>query len=365
MNFERQFEEQVIANFVARVRRRTHAPALRPLQQRPEVRDAARARARPRRRPRGHGTLRTCRTRRGDRTLSPPPRPRPGEGPVLFPVLARPGAALARALPGRRDDEVRGARARARARLAWSRRSPTARRSASSPTATTPASSPGTRPTRPSAASSPTGPGTCSGATRASIATPWVSGRACASPRPEPLYVLALDPAERTVVVGPREALEQTRLTAAGVNWIAGAAPAGAIDVCRADPPSSRRGACDRAGTPRQAVRTWSSPSPSARSRPARRSCSTRETRCSGEAGSNEPPDVVGPPVRVVPAGNQAVVAASPMCCGTPSRYFSASMAAMHPLPAAVMAWRYTWSCTSPAANTPGTLVRVPACVRM
>ena len=24
-----------------------------------------------------------------------------------------------------------------------------------------------------------------------------------------------------------------------------------------------------------------------------------------------------------------------------------------------VMAWRYTWSCTSPAANTPGTLVIV------
>jgi tRNA-specific 2-thiouridylase len=46
-----------------------------------------------------------------------------------------------------------------------------------------------------------------------------------------PLYVLALDPSERTIVVGPREALEQTRLTAAGVNWIAGAAPAGTIDV--------------------------------------------------------------------------------------------------------------------------------------
>jgi tRNA-specific 2-thiouridylase len=46
-----------------------------------------------------------------------------------------------------------------------------------------------------------------------------------------PLYVLALDPSERTIVVGPREALEQTRLTAAGVNWIAGAPPAGAIDV--------------------------------------------------------------------------------------------------------------------------------------
>ena len=26
----------------------------------------------------------------------------------------------------------------------------------------------------------------------------------------------------------------------------------------------------------------------------------------------------------------------------------------MQPVPALVMAWRYTWSCTSPAANTPG-----------
>ena len=31
----------------------------------------------------------------------------------------------------------------------------------------------------------------------------------------------------------------------------------------------------------------------------------------------------------------------------------------MQPVPAEVTAWRYTWSCTSPAANTPGTLVIV------
>ena len=31
----------------------------------------------------------------------------------------------------------------------------------------------------------------------------------------------------------------------------------------------------------------------------------------------------------------------------------------MHPVPAEVTAWRYTWSMTSPAANTPGTLVAV------
>ena len=45
--------------------------------------------------------------------------------------------------------------------------------------------------------------------------------------------------------------------------------------------------------------------------------------------------------------------------------HFSASSAAMQPVPAAVTAWRNTLSCTSPAANTPGTDVRVlPGSVR-
>ena len=43
---------------------------------------------------------------------------------------------------------------------------------------------------------------------------------------PQPLYVLKLDSATSTVVVGAREALEQRRLTASGANWIS------------ADPPS-------------------------------------------------------------------------------------------------------------------------------
>jgi tRNA-specific 2-thiouridylase len=42
---------------------------------------------------------------------------------------------------------------------------------------------------------------------------------------PQPLYVLKLDSATGTVVVGAREALEQTRLTASGVNWICTEAP--------------------------------------------------------------------------------------------------------------------------------------------
>src|SRR4051794_39522685 len=35
------------------------------------------------------------------------------------------------------------------------------------------------------------------------------------------MYVLALRPAEQQVVVGPKTSLEQTRLTASGVNWVA------------------------------------------------------------------------------------------------------------------------------------------------
>jgi tRNA-specific 2-thiouridylase len=42
------------------------------------------------------------------------------------------------------------------------------------------------------------------------------------SPTGKPLYVLALEPAERVVVVGPRTALAQTKLTASGVNWMLG-----------------------------------------------------------------------------------------------------------------------------------------------
>jgi tRNA-specific 2-thiouridylase len=48
---------------------------------------------------------------------------------------------------------------------------------------------------------------------------------------PEPMYVLQLRPAEKTVVVGPRPELERTSLTASAVNWIAGAPPAEPLRV--------------------------------------------------------------------------------------------------------------------------------------
>ena len=49
-------------------------------------------------------------------------------------------------------------------------------------------------------------------------------------PTAAPVYVLALRPADQQVVVGPRASLEQTRLSASGVNWIA-REPAGALRV--------------------------------------------------------------------------------------------------------------------------------------
>ncbi len=50
VNFERQFHDQVISNFVREYVERPDADSLRALQRRPEVRDAGRARRRARRR---------------------------------------------------------------------------------------------------------------------------------------------------------------------------------------------------------------------------------------------------------------------------------------------------------------------------
>jgi tRNA-specific 2-thiouridylase len=46
-------------------------------------------------------------------------------------------------------------------------------------------------------------------------------GLGLAVPTAAPMYVLALRPSDQQVVVGPKTSLEQTRLTASGVNWIA------------------------------------------------------------------------------------------------------------------------------------------------
>ena len=46
-----------------------------------------------------------------------------------------------------------------------------------------------------------------------------------------PLYVVGIDAAANAVTVGPRSALERRELSASGVNWIAGAPPAGGTRV--------------------------------------------------------------------------------------------------------------------------------------
>jgi tRNA-uridine 2-sulfurtransferase len=46
-----------------------------------------------------------------------------------------------------------------------------------------------------------------------------------------PLYVLELRPASHTVVVGPRSALDRTELTAASVNWTAGEPPSAPLKL--------------------------------------------------------------------------------------------------------------------------------------
>ena len=44
-----------------------------------------------------------------------------------------------------------------------------------------------------------------------------------------PLYVVDIDAADRRVVVGPRDALDRTTLTASQVNWISGETPSGPV----------------------------------------------------------------------------------------------------------------------------------------
>ena len=48
---------------------------------------------------------------------------------------------------------------------------------------------------------------------------------------PIPLYVVGIDAMENTVTVGPKEALERRELTASGVNWISGETPSAGTRV--------------------------------------------------------------------------------------------------------------------------------------
>ena len=260
MNFERQFDEQVIAQLRRRVRRRPDAAALRALQQRPQVRDAGRAGAGLRRRRRRDRPLRAGRARRrtGATCCAAASTPAKDQSYFLFSLTqaqlacavfpvgelpkdevrdyarqraaaggrqaGQPGDLLhpGQRLPRLRDQE-RAARRRAEAHfvdesgrvLGTPRRHP--------PVHGRPAQ--GARPRR-------------------------------ASSRPRaPMYVLALRPADQQVVVGPKASLEQTRLTASGVNWIV-EEPAGGAARHRADPASPSGGAGRRAIAGRRARRS-------------------------------------------------------------------------------------------------------------
>ena len=139
LNFERQFQQTVVANFVGEyVAGRTPLPCAHCNSDLKFSTLLERAQGL------GADVVATghyARVEHGaGRALAAAARPRSGQGPVVLPVLADAGAAGARRVPGRRADQAAGARARPRARACASPTSRTARRSASFPTATTPRS---------------------------------------------------------------------------------------------------------------------------------------------------------------------------------------------------------------------------------
>ena len=142
VNFEHEFEEHVIAPFVADYRAaRTPIPCVhcngdlkfRRLLDRARGLEAEAvatghyARVEPRAAGAGAGGARHVLRRARDRAKEP----------VVLPLLADPGPAGARAVPARRPDQERGPRLRQSPRARGGRQAGTATRSASSPTATT------------------------------------------------------------------------------------------------------------------------------------------------------------------------------------------------------------------------------------
>ncbi len=173
---------------------------------------------------------------------------RSGQGPDVLPVLADAGSAPARDVPRRAPHEARGAR-RGRARGSLVADKPDSHEICFVPDGetgdfverqleTVPRRG---RHRRFCAAGRLAGIAAC-------IATPSASGGVSESPAPCPLYVLKIDAGDSRVVVGPREELGRTALTASEVNWIAGAPPVRASPGDRPDPPSS----CRRAGDGRE-----------------------------------------------------------------------------------------------------------------
>ena len=113
LNFERQFQDTVISNFV-----REYAAGRTPLpcahcNSDLKFCDAARPRPRPRRGARRHRALRAGRAG-GRRPLAAAAQRRSGQGPVVLPVLAHAGSARPRVVSGRRSLTKPEVRAQAR-----------------------------------------------------------------------------------------------------------------------------------------------------------------------------------------------------------------------------------------------------------
>ena len=136
-----------------------------------------------------------------------------------------------------------------------------------------------------------------------------------------PLYVVGIDAEDASVTVGPRDALERDTLTASRVNWMAGRD--------------------SRVADPRLRAHPWHKEAPATITpvgdgRVAVAFDAPQSAITPGQA-------VVFYDADVVLGGgwiDWAVAWISPRCCGVPSKYFSASIAAMQPDPAAVMACR-------------------------
>ena len=110
MNFERQFDEHVVANFVREYTSgRTPLPCAQCNSDLKFATLAERAR-RPRRRGRGHRALRPGRARSDQRPASPQARRGSHEGSGVLPVFADSRPTRARDVPDRRSIEGRGSR---------------------------------------------------------------------------------------------------------------------------------------------------------------------------------------------------------------------------------------------------------------
>ena len=115
----------------------------------------------------------------------------------------------------------------------------------------------------------------------------------------EPLYVLRLDPEERRVVVGPRAALAETRLSLGEVNWLGPSATPGMAVAAKLRSTQSPVAATFYSGR-HPAMPSWSSPPPRVRWRRARPLCSTTASACSAAAGSaDERPPRLDPPAPI------------------------------------------------------------------